>query len=167
MLQRSVCHEPEHGAPGQGQKESRALRCLTQACFGLPGAVEEEARKSPGARGNSGHFPRSPLLAGLGEVKAVPPGQPPLFPVWFVSLQGARREKPSLAFLSEGFRQAGFISVILPFITWGNPKYVVAAGTVCKMGANKGRSESWQARMARVMGTVLPGLSLCSLPSLI
>lgn len=133
MLLRSVCCKPKPGAPGQGQKESQALRCLTQANCGPPEAVGGEARKSPGARGNLGHLPWSPLLVGPGEVKAGPPGQPPFFPVWFVSMQGPRREKPRLAFLFEGFRQAGFISAILPFVCWGNPKYITAAGTTCKL----------------------------------
>lgn len=139
--------------------------CSTQTNCGPPEAVEGEARKFPGARGNLGHLPWSPLLVGLGEVKAVPPGQPPLFPVWLVSVQGPRREKPRLAFLSEGFRHAVFISTILPFVRWGNPKYITAAGTTCKM-LGRAREEVNPGRPGRPGGRArcCPDFSLGSLP---
>lgn len=90
----------------------------------------------------------------------MPPGEPTLFPVWLVGLQVGQAEKPSLAFLSEGFRQAGFISGRTALCHLGKPKMRHGSQNHgrCwgRWGVGEGRSESYLAGKTRVLGTVLP-----------
>ena len=112
----------------------------------------------------------SPLLAGLGEVKAVRPGQPPLFPMWLVSLQGGGREKPpSLAFLSEGFRQQSWFHLCSPsFLTW-EIQNLSWQPELCVRCWGRAREEGNLDRPGRpgYWARCFPDFYLCSLPSLI
>lgn len=74
----------------------------------------------------------------LKKLTAVIPGEPQtLFPVWFLSWWVGRREKRSLAFLLRRAHAGWFCPCVFPFVTQGNPGYVMAAGTTCGMSAKE------------------------------
>lgn len=141
LVQRSVCHRPKPRASARPGEEEGSAACYTGWAggpSGCPYRVAGEARKFPGAKGNSGRHPpcgipgkgelacclhRSPFLAGaLGEIKGSHEGKVSLRdPCVAVSLWVGRGRSTGWHLWSEGLMHADFIHATFPFVTLGNP----------------------------------------------